>query len=68
MGRRRSKEQLLKDSLARRNKKKSRTGFMDEDGAWYILDNAATIMTQSPSIEHRLKGPGDKALRERAIR
>jgi NRPS condensation-like uncharacterized protein len=41
----------LKDSLARRNKKKSRTGFVDEDGAWYILDNAATIM---PAASNRV--------------
>lgn len=41
----------MKDSLARRNKRKSRTGFRDEDGAWYILDNAATIM---PAVSNRV--------------
>lgn len=33
-----------KDSAERLNRRKARTGFRDESGSWYILDNAATIM------------------------
>ncbi len=33
-----------KDRAERENRKRSRTGFRDDSGHWYSLDNAATIM------------------------
>jgi len=42
---------VLTETQQRRNKRKSRTGFRDAMGAWYALDNAASIM---PAISNRI--------------